>query len=93
MPQPDRLPGTPEFRIKLPQDGAEARGCLLTQFGGNGTNKFLLREGSLVTAEEWPGLGRHARRFRAELRADAALVDAPATPGRPQVGAARGEFG
>jgi len=54
MPQPDRLPGTPEFRIKLPQDGAEARGCLLTQFGGNGTNKFLLREGSLVTAEEWP---------------------------------------
>jgi 5-methylcytosine-specific restriction protein B len=38
MPQPDRLPGTPEFRIKLPQDGAEARGCLLTQFGGNGTN-------------------------------------------------------
>ncbi|MET8114694.1 DUF4357 domain-containing protein [Streptomyces prasinus] len=89
MPQPDRLPGTPEFRIKLPQDGAEARGCLLTQFGGNGTNKFLLREGSLVTAEEWPGLGRHARRFRAELRADGALVDAPAAPGRPQDAPAR----
>ncbi len=52
MPQPDRLPGTPEFRIRLPQDGAEARGWLLTRFGGNGTNRFLLREGSLVTAEE-----------------------------------------
>ncbi|MGV9942374.1 DUF4357 domain-containing protein [Streptomyces sp. NPDC003401] len=82
MPQLDRLPGTPEFRIRLPQDGAEARGHLLTEFGGNGTYKFLLREGSLVTAEEWPGLGRHARRFRAELRADGALVDAPAAPGR-----------
>ncbi|MFE1842096.1 DUF4357 domain-containing protein [Streptomyces sp. NPDC059515] len=89
MPQPDRLPGTPDFRIKLPQDGAEARGYLLTRFGGNGTNKFLLREGSLVTAEEWPGLGRHARRFRAELRADGALVDAPAAPGRPPDAPAR----
>ncbi|MFF5156553.1 DUF4357 domain-containing protein [Streptomyces sp. NPDC000348] len=84
MPQPGRLPGTPEFRIKLTPDGAEARGYLLTEFGGNGTYKFALREGSLVTAEEWPGLGRHARRFRAELRAGGALVDAPAAPGRPQ---------
>src|SRR5690606_11708869 len=84
MPQPDRLPGTPDFRIKLPQDGAEARGYLLTRFGGNGTNKFLLREGSLVTAEEWPGLGRHPRRFRADLRADGAIGAAPAAPGRRQ---------
>ncbi|MFJ9714468.1 DUF4357 domain-containing protein [Streptomyces sp. NPDC101213] len=82
MPQFDRLPGTPEFRVRLPQDGAEARGHLLVEFGGNGTYKFLLREGSVVTAEAWPGLGRHARRFRAELRADGALVDAPAAPGR-----------
>ncbi|MEU1698717.1 DUF4357 domain-containing protein [Streptomyces pseudogriseolus] len=89
MPQPDRLPGTPEFRIRLPQDGAEARGWLLTRFGGNGTNRFLLREGSLVTAEEWPGLGRHARRSRAELRAEGALVDAPPVPGRPEGAPAR----
>jgi 5-methylcytosine-specific restriction protein B len=89
MPQPDRLPGTPEFRIRLPQDGAEARGWLLTRFGGNGTNRFLLCEGSLVTAEEWPGLGRHARRSRAELRAEGALVDAPPVPGRPEGAPAR----
>ncbi|WP_030674078.1 AAA family ATPase [Streptomyces cellulosae] len=84
MPQPDRLPGTPEFRIKLPKDGGEARGHLLMEFGGNGTHKFLLQEGSMVAAEAWPGLGDHARRFRADLRADGRLVDAPADPDRPQ---------
>ncbi|MFF7066659.1 DUF4357 domain-containing protein [Streptomyces pseudovenezuelae] len=78
MPQPELLPGTPEFRIKLPKDGAEARGHLLTEFGGNGTHKFLLRAGSAVAAEAWPGLGDHARRTRADLRADGDLVDVSA---------------
>lgn len=41
-----------------------------------------------MTAEVWPGLGRHARRFRAELRADGVLVDAPGRP-RPVPGRAR----
>ncbi|WP_435887327.1 hypothetical protein [Streptomyces griseoluteus] len=59
MSQPDLLSGTPEFRIKLPK-GGEARGHLLAEFGGNGTYKFLLREGSLVAAEAWPGLSDHA---------------------------------
>ncbi|MDN3271723.1 hypothetical protein [Streptomyces sp. MA15] len=81
MPLPDRLSGAPDSRIKLPQDGAEARGRLLTRYGDDGTDKFLLRKGSPVTAEEWPGLGHHARRFRTELRASGALVDAPAGPG------------
>lgn len=80
MPQPDRLPGSPEFGIKLPKDGGEARGHLLTEFGGNGTHKFLLLAGSAVAAEAWPGLGDHARRFRADLRASGALVDAPVGP-------------
>ncbi|WP_405524814.1 AAA family ATPase [Streptomyces canus] len=84
MPQPERLPGTPEFRIKLPQDGGEARGHLLAEFGGNGTHKFLLEEGSTVAAEAWPGLGDHARRTRAELRANGGLVNAPTDPDRPQ---------
>ncbi|MGW7609576.1 AAA family ATPase [Streptomyces sp. NPDC054766] len=84
MPQPERLPGTPGFRIKLPKDGGEARGHLLAEFGGNGTHKFLLEEGSPVTAEAWPGLGDHARRTRAELRTSGGLVDAPADPNRPQ---------
>ncbi|MFF3467467.1 AAA family ATPase [Streptomyces sp. NPDC002619] len=84
MPPLDRLPGTPEFRIKLPKDGGEARGYLLAEFGGNGTHKFLLQEGSIVAAEAWPGLGDHARRFRAELRASGGFVDAPADPGQPQ---------
>ncbi|MET7378359.1 AAA family ATPase [Streptomyces sp. NPDC005526] len=83
MPQLDRLPGTPEFRIKLPKDGGEARGHLLTEFGGKGTHKFLLLEGSSVVAEAWPGLGDHARRTRAELRSDGGFADAPADPARP----------
>ncbi|MET9254873.1 AAA family ATPase [Streptomyces sp. NPDC003717] len=84
MPQPERLPGTPDFRLFMHTDGSEARGHLLTEFGGNGTHKFLLHEGSLVAAEAWPGLGDHARRFRAELRAAGALVDVPADPARPE---------
>ncbi|MFB7109201.1 DUF4357 domain-containing protein [Streptomyces sp. NPDC056291] len=84
MPQPDRLPGAPEFRIKLPKDGGEACGHLLTEFGGNGTHKFLLQEGSMVVAEAWPGLGDHARQTRANLRASGGLVDAPAEPDRPE---------
>ncbi|MEU5641916.1 DUF4357 domain-containing protein [Streptomyces milbemycinicus] len=84
MPQPELLPGTPEFRIKLPTDGGEARGHLLAEFGGNGTHKFLLRAGSMVAAEAWPGLGDHARRNRADLRASGGLVDAPADPDLPQ---------
>ncbi|MFD3355241.1 DUF4357 domain-containing protein [Streptomyces fradiae] len=87
MPHPHRLPGAPEFHIKLPDGGGEARGYLLTEFGGNGTHKFVLLEGSLVVAEAWPGLGDHARRLRAELRASGGLADAPAAaaaPGRPQ---------
>ncbi|MBL1101589.1 AAA family ATPase [Streptomyces coffeae] len=84
MPQPELLPGTPEFHIKLPKDGGEARGRLLTEFGGNGTHKFLLRAGSTVAAEAWPGLGDHARRLRAELRASGGFVEAnPARPGAP----------
>ncbi|MEU1254890.1 AAA family ATPase [Streptomyces chartreusis] len=83
MSQPELLPGTPEFRIKLPK-GGEARGHLLAEFGGNGTHKFLLREGSLVAAEAWPGLGDHARRNRADLRAGGGLVDATTDPGLPK---------
>lgn len=83
MSQPELLPGTPEFRIKLPK-GGEARGHLLAEFGGNGTHKFLLREGSLVAAEAWPGLGDHARRNRADLRANGGLVDATTDPGLPK---------
>ncbi|MET7743273.1 AAA family ATPase [Streptomyces sp. NPDC005385] len=83
MSQPELLPGTPEFRVKLPK-GGEARGHLLAEFGGNGTHKFLLREGSLVAAEAWPGLGDHGRRNRAELRASGGLVDVTADPGLPR---------
>ncbi|MFF7216666.1 AAA family ATPase [Streptomyces sp. NPDC008238] len=84
MPQLDRLPGTPEFRIALPKGGGEARGYLLAGFGGNGTHKFLLQEGSFVAAEAWPGLGDHARRLRDELRANGEFMDAPADPGQPK---------
>lgn len=85
MPQYDRLPGAPEFRIKLPKDGGEACGYLLTAFGGNGTHKFLLQEGSAVAAIAWPALGDHARRIRTDLRASGGLADAPVDPQRPGV--------
>ncbi|MFH9734120.1 DUF4357 domain-containing protein [Streptomyces sp. NPDC017260] len=84
MPRLELLPGTPEFRIKLPQDGSEARGHLLAEFGGNGTHKFVLREGSLVAAEAWPGLGDHARRNRAQLRESGVLVEVQADAHLPQ---------
>jgi 5-methylcytosine-specific restriction protein B len=84
MPHSDHLAGTPEFRIKLPKNGGEARGHLLNQFGGNGTHKFLLEEGSMVAAETWPGLGDHARRIRADLRASGGFIEAPADPTRPE---------
>ncbi|WP_326791603.1 DUF4357 domain-containing protein [Streptomyces sp. NBC_00841] len=84
MPQHDRLPGTPEFLIKLAKGGGEARGYLLTEFGGNGTHKFVLQEGSLVAAEGWPGLGDHTRRLRRELRESEALADAATDPDLPQ---------
>ncbi|GHI97171.1 DUF4357 domain-containing protein [Streptomyces olivaceus] len=84
MSQPELLPGAPEFRIALPKDGGTARGLLLVEFGNNGTHKFLLRKGSVVAAEAWPGLGDHGRRNRTELRAGGALVDVPADPRLPQ---------
>ncbi|MEV0093673.1 AAA family ATPase [Streptomyces sp. NPDC050738] len=83
MPQPDRLPNSPDFRVTLPNGGGEARGHLLVEFGGNGTHKFLLEEGSEVAAEMWQGLGDYQRRLRAELRESGALVDAPVDPQRP----------
>ncbi|MCB8905775.1 MULTISPECIES: AAA family ATPase [unclassified Streptomyces] len=85
MSQPQHLLGTPEFRIKLLKGGGVAYGHLLTEFGGNGTHKFLLRQGSSVAADAWPGLGDHARRSRAELRASGALADPPAALGLPDV--------
>ncbi|CAM5364812.1 hypothetical protein SATRM34S_01549 [Streptomyces atroolivaceus] len=82
--QSELLSGAPEFRVQLPKDGGEARGHLLAEFGGNGTHKFLLREGSLVVAEAWPGLGDHARGHREALRASGTFVDAPPVGGEPQ---------
>ncbi|MFJ6943505.1 DUF4357 domain-containing protein [Streptomyces wuyuanensis] len=83
MSQPERLPGTPEFRIRLPKDAGEARGHLLTELGDSATHKFLLLEGSAVVAEPWPGLGEHARRLRAELRANGGFAADPDRPGAP----------
>jgi 5-methylcytosine-specific restriction protein B len=83
MPHPERLPGTPEFFIKLPKGSGEARGHLLTEFGGNGSRKFLLLKGSSVAADTSPGLSDYARRIRADLRASGVLVDV--NPGRPEV--------
>ncbi|WP_329098542.1 AAA family ATPase [Streptomyces sp. NBC_01439] len=84
MPQPEFLPGAPEFRITLPKGSGVARGRLLTEFGGNGTHKFLLLAGSVAAADAWPGLGEHRRRSRAALRANGAFADAPVSPDLPE---------
>ncbi|WP_369265835.1 AAA family ATPase [Streptomyces harbinensis] len=83
MSQPERLPGTPDFSIKLAKYGGEARGHLLIEFGDNGTHKFVLHEGSMVAAEESPGLDDYSRRLRAELRATGGFIDGPAHTGWP----------
>ncbi|MFI0895019.1 AAA family ATPase [Streptomyces sp. NPDC020983] len=83
MPQPERLADAPEFHIKLPKFDREAHGYLLDELGNNGSYKFLLTAGSVVDAGARPGLGEYGRRRRAELRAEGALVDAPADPARP----------
>lgn len=84
MSQPERLPGTPDFSIKPARYTGEARGHLLTEFGGNGTHKFVLHKGSVVAPNATPGLGDHGRRLRKELRANGWLTNAPADPGTPR---------
>ncbi|MEU9531670.1 DUF4357 domain-containing protein [Streptomyces sp. NPDC048213] len=69
-------PDYPEFRLRLPGDGPTAHGCLCTEFGNNGSLRFLVRQGSSVSANEWPGLSDHTRRQRTALRADGSLADA-----------------
>ncbi|MFC9529120.1 DUF4357 domain-containing protein [Streptomyces sp. NPDC056975] len=75
-------PDYPEFRLKLPGDGPTAYGRLLAELGNNGSLKFLVRQGSPVSASEWPGLSDYTRRQRSELRADGSLADAPDGPSR-----------
>ncbi|MFG2591152.1 AAA family ATPase [Streptomyces sp. NPDC048438] len=75
-------PDYPEFRLKLPGDGPTAYGRVLTELGNNGSLRFLVRQGSPVSASEWPGLSEYTRRQRAELRADGSLADTPDGPGR-----------
>ncbi|WP_406516454.1 DUF4357 domain-containing protein [Streptomyces sp. NBC_00134] len=75
-------PDYPEFRLKLPGDGPTAYGRLLSELGNNGSLKFLVRQGSPVSASEWPGLSDYTRRQRTELRADGTLADAPDGPSR-----------
>jgi 5-methylcytosine-specific restriction protein B len=86
MPHPERLAGTPDFRIRLPQDRGEAHGYLLTEFGANGSNKFLLREGSAVAVFEGPKLGGYVRRLRGDLEASGGLAPAARDPDGPQRG-------
>ena len=70
-------PDYPEFCLKLPGDGPTAHGRLLAEFGNNGSLRFLVRQGSPVSASEWPGLSDHTHRQRTALRADGSLTDAP----------------
>jgi 5-methylcytosine-specific restriction protein B len=63
----------PEFLLRLPNGGPQARGRVLPERGMNGSLKFLVLAGSPVRAETLPGIGPHAAAQRAALLANGAI--------------------
>ncbi|MFE5005494.1 DUF4357 domain-containing protein [Streptomyces sp. NPDC056696] len=65
----------PEFLLRLPNGGPQARGRVLPEKGMNGSLKFLILAGSPVRRETLPGIGRHAAAQREQLLADGAIKE------------------
>ncbi|MEU6809773.1 DUF4357 domain-containing protein [Streptomyces sp. NPDC046831] len=63
----------PEFLLRLPNGGPQARGRVLPEKGMNGSLKFSILAGSPVRPETLPGIGRHAAVQRATLLADGGI--------------------
>ncbi|CAL9385352.1 DUF4357 domain-containing protein [Streptomyces sp. enrichment culture] len=74
----------PEFRLRLPGGGPEARGRLLTEKGTNGSQKFVVVAGSPGRAEVVPSFPHRmpsSFRLRQRLIAEGALVASASRPG------------
>ncbi|WP_281154776.1 DUF4357 domain-containing protein [Streptomyces sp. HYC2] len=63
----------PEFLLRLPDGGPQARGRVLSAQGMNGSPKFLVLDGSPVRRETLPGAGRYATAQREALIAEGAI--------------------
>ncbi|MFI2426229.1 DUF4357 domain-containing protein [Streptomyces sp. NPDC018955] len=75
----------PEFRLRLPGDGPEARGRLLADKGTNGSQKFVVLAGSPGRAEVVPSFPHRmpsSYRLRRRLIDEGALVESAHWPGR-----------
>jgi 5-methylcytosine-specific restriction protein B len=74
----------PEFRLKLPAGGPEARGRLLTEKGTNGSQKFVVLAGSPGRPEVVPSFPVRmpsSYRLRQRLIDDGLLVESESRPG------------
>ncbi|MFI1417705.1 DUF4357 domain-containing protein [Streptomyces sp. NPDC020731] len=74
----------PEFRLRLPGDGPEARGRLLADKGTNGSQKFVVLAGSPGRAEVVPSFPHRmpsSYRLRRRLIDEGALVESANWPG------------
>jgi GTPase subunit of restriction endonuclease len=63
----------PEFLLRLPNGGPQARGRVLPEKGMNGSLKFLVLAGSPVRAETMPGIGPHPSAQRERLLTDGGI--------------------
>ncbi|MFI5569382.1 DUF4357 domain-containing protein [Streptomyces sp. NPDC051740] len=74
----------PEFRLRLPGDGPEARGRLLADKGTNGSQKFVVLAGSPGRAEVVPSFPHRmpsSYRLRRRLIDEGVLVESADWPG------------
>ncbi|MFJ3207536.1 DUF4357 domain-containing protein [Streptomyces flaveolus] len=74
----------PEFRLRLPNEGPEARGRLLADKGTNGSQKFTVLAGSPARAEVVPSFPQRmpsSYRLRQRLIDEGTLVESAGLPG------------
>ncbi|MGX4688734.1 DUF4357 domain-containing protein [Streptomyces sp. JNUCC 63] len=74
----------PEFRLRLPNGGSEARGRLLVDKGTNGSQKFVILAGSPGRAEVVPSFPHRmpsSYRLRQRLISEGALDESTRWPG------------
>jgi 5-methylcytosine-specific restriction protein B len=74
----------PEFRLRLPNNGPEARGWLLVEKGTNGSRKFVVAAGSPARRDVVPSFSvraASAHALRNQLIEDEVLRDSATYPG------------
>lgn len=74
----------PEFRLRLPGGGPEARGRLLTEKGTNGSQKFVVLAGSAARPEVVPSFPIRmpsSHRLRQRLIDEGVITDSVTRPG------------